>query len=211
VWCCLCDPTFSRFSRTPTCDRHRQTDTGPWLVPRMHSIARWKSFAYNFDISSIVDLGVQWVQVLNLVGVQCTPCPHSSDATLCMIGSRATLHTHTHTHTHISSTASVCSVLNWLQRDMHENVKTTVIRWWFVLLDCTRKIMYANSDGAYTRFNVANELECGRRCESDHRCSAADYNIHERSCHLHDARSGYGHAKHNGCCIRIECARKYSR
>jgi len=30
VWCCLCDPTFSRFSRTPTCDRQtdRQTDTG---------------------------------------------------------------------------------------------------------------------------------------------------------------------------------------
>ena len=25
VWCCFCDPTFSRFSRTPTCDRHRQT------------------------------------------------------------------------------------------------------------------------------------------------------------------------------------------
>ena len=22
VWCCLCDPTFCRFSRTPTCDRH---------------------------------------------------------------------------------------------------------------------------------------------------------------------------------------------
>jgi len=44
VWCCLCDPTFCRFSRTPACDRHRhrqtQTDTGPWLVPRMHSIAR---------------------------------------------------------------------------------------------------------------------------------------------------------------------------
>jgi len=38
VWCCLCDATFSRFSRTPTCDG--QTDTGPWLVPRMHSIAR---------------------------------------------------------------------------------------------------------------------------------------------------------------------------
>ena len=33
---------FSRFSRTPTCDGRtdRQTDTGPWLVPRMHSIAR---------------------------------------------------------------------------------------------------------------------------------------------------------------------------
>ena len=40
VWCWLCYPTFSRFSGTPTCDRHRQTDTGPWLVPRMHSIAR---------------------------------------------------------------------------------------------------------------------------------------------------------------------------
>jgi len=26
VWCCLCDPTFSRFSRTPTCDRQTQTD-----------------------------------------------------------------------------------------------------------------------------------------------------------------------------------------
>jgi len=24
VWCCLCDPTFSRFNRTPTCDG--QTD-----------------------------------------------------------------------------------------------------------------------------------------------------------------------------------------
>ena len=22
VWCCLCYPTFCRFSRTPTCDRH---------------------------------------------------------------------------------------------------------------------------------------------------------------------------------------------
>ena len=29
MWCCLCDPLFSRFSRTPTCDR--QMDTGPWL------------------------------------------------------------------------------------------------------------------------------------------------------------------------------------
>ena len=29
----LCDPTFSRFSRTPT-------DTGPWLVPRIISFSR---------------------------------------------------------------------------------------------------------------------------------------------------------------------------
>jgi len=36
------DNSFSRFSRTPTRDRHAQTDTdtGPWLIPRMHSIAR---------------------------------------------------------------------------------------------------------------------------------------------------------------------------
>ena len=27
VWCCLCDPTFSRFSRTPTCDRQRDRQT----------------------------------------------------------------------------------------------------------------------------------------------------------------------------------------
>ena len=41
MWCCLCDPTLSRFSRTPTCDGQtdRRADTGPWLVPRMHSIA----------------------------------------------------------------------------------------------------------------------------------------------------------------------------
>jgi len=47
VWCCLCDPTFSRFSRTPICDGQTggQTDTGPWLVPRMHSIAREKLLA----------------------------------------------------------------------------------------------------------------------------------------------------------------------
>ena len=36
MWFSLCDPMLSRFSRTPTCDRH--TDTGPWLVPRMHSV-----------------------------------------------------------------------------------------------------------------------------------------------------------------------------
>jgi len=41
VWCCLCDPTFSRLNRTPTCDRHRQTDTGSWLVPRMQRHFRW--------------------------------------------------------------------------------------------------------------------------------------------------------------------------
>jgi len=40
--------SFSRFSRTPTCDRQTQTDTDtvPWLVPRMHSIARWKRSLY---------------------------------------------------------------------------------------------------------------------------------------------------------------------
>jgi len=32
VWCCLSDRTFSCFGRTPTCDRHRQTDTGH--IPR---------------------------------------------------------------------------------------------------------------------------------------------------------------------------------
>jgi len=25
-WCCFCDPVFSRFSRTPTCDRRTDTD-----------------------------------------------------------------------------------------------------------------------------------------------------------------------------------------
>jgi len=38
VWFCLYDPVFSRFSRTPTCDRHtdRQTQTqGHSIIPRM--------------------------------------------------------------------------------------------------------------------------------------------------------------------------------
>ena len=26
MWCCLCDPTFCRFSRTPACDRQTETD-----------------------------------------------------------------------------------------------------------------------------------------------------------------------------------------
>ena len=37
VWHCLCVPMFSHFSRTPTCDSHRQTDTRPWHIPREHS------------------------------------------------------------------------------------------------------------------------------------------------------------------------------
>jgi len=34
---------FSRFDRTPICDRWTQTDTDtdPWLVPQVHSIARY--------------------------------------------------------------------------------------------------------------------------------------------------------------------------
>jgi len=56
----LCDPTFSRFSITPTCDRqtvrHRQTqtqtNTGLWLVPRMHSIARYK--LQNYKIVELI-------------------------------------------------------------------------------------------------------------------------------------------------------------
>ena len=35
---CLCDPVFSRFSRTPTCDRHGHRPTA--IVPRMHSAVK---------------------------------------------------------------------------------------------------------------------------------------------------------------------------
>jgi len=40
----LCDPTFSRISRTPTCDgqRDRQSVRVMAMVSRMHSIARYK-------------------------------------------------------------------------------------------------------------------------------------------------------------------------
>jgi len=45
VWCCLCDPTFSRFSRTPTCDGRAdgQTDTRRQLIPALASVARVKT------------------------------------------------------------------------------------------------------------------------------------------------------------------------
>ena len=36
---CLRVPMFGHFSRTPTCDRHRQTDPRPWHIP-CQSIAR---------------------------------------------------------------------------------------------------------------------------------------------------------------------------
>jgi len=45
LWCCLYDPTFSRFSRTPTSDGRTdrrtdgRTDTGPWLASRGKNLA----------------------------------------------------------------------------------------------------------------------------------------------------------------------------
>ena len=49
MWYCLCDPTFSRFSRTPTCDGRTdgRTQGHAWLVQRMHSIAREKGILYS--------------------------------------------------------------------------------------------------------------------------------------------------------------------
>ena len=42
---------FSRFSRTPICDRQTQTNTGPWLVPRMHGIARYRGKGSPYSIT----------------------------------------------------------------------------------------------------------------------------------------------------------------
>ena len=49
----MCDPTFSRFSRTPTCDRQTDTDTGPWLVPRMHRAVKTRSHHTGVSPSSL--------------------------------------------------------------------------------------------------------------------------------------------------------------
>jgi len=48
VWHCLLDATFSRFGRTPTCDR--QTDRQRQLIPTLASVARVKTI---FSINSI--------------------------------------------------------------------------------------------------------------------------------------------------------------
>ena len=57
LWCSLCDPTFKRFSRTPTCDRrtdgHRRTQAHVqyrgWIASRGKNgldliLERWKSW-----------------------------------------------------------------------------------------------------------------------------------------------------------------------
>ena len=62
MWCCLRDLMFCRFSRTPTCDGRttdRQTDTGPCLVPRIHSIAAYSSTFYCTAMQAIWRLTLQ--------------------------------------------------------------------------------------------------------------------------------------------------------
>ena len=90
VWCCLCDPMFSRFSITPTCDRHRRTDrhrqTQAHGQYRGCIASRGKKFAtasrlYAGDIndSSVVGLFMtsirQWKRV-DRVMVECTCLLH---------------------------------------------------------------------------------------------------------------------------------------
>jgi len=55
-WCCLFDPTFSRFSRTPTCDRQTQTQTQAHSIYRASIASRGKiliavnnEFVFTFD------------------------------------------------------------------------------------------------------------------------------------------------------------------
>ena len=49
MWCCFCDPTFSRFSRTPTCGGQTdgRTDRGPCIASRVKSIG-------DFDIDTVL-------------------------------------------------------------------------------------------------------------------------------------------------------------
>ena len=58
----VCDPTFCRFSRTPACDtdRHRQTDTGPWLVYRGCIASRGKKIILNIRSPLKIRTSVQY-------------------------------------------------------------------------------------------------------------------------------------------------------
>ena len=51
VWHCLRDPTFSRFSRTPTCDgrTNRQTNTRRHLISALASVGRVKICYYEMS------------------------------------------------------------------------------------------------------------------------------------------------------------------
>ena len=51
VWRCLRDPTFSRFSRTPTCDgrTNRQTNTRRHLISALASVGRVKICYYEMS------------------------------------------------------------------------------------------------------------------------------------------------------------------
>jgi len=44
VCCCLCDPAFSRFSRTPTCDRRMERQTSWQLIPALANVAQVKKY-----------------------------------------------------------------------------------------------------------------------------------------------------------------------
>ena len=49
---CLRHPTFSRFSRTATCDGHRQTDTRPLHIPRRAYLARQKMSVWFMSVGN---------------------------------------------------------------------------------------------------------------------------------------------------------------
>ena len=62
MWCYLCDLRFAvlvelRLVADRRTDRQTDTDTGPWLVPRMHSIARQKNGGIDRDATYHVSSG----------------------------------------------------------------------------------------------------------------------------------------------------------
>ena len=61
VWCCLCDPTFCRFSRTPTCDR--RTDTDRHRPMASTTDAQHRTVKTNLDFTEARDSEWQWHQL----------------------------------------------------------------------------------------------------------------------------------------------------
>ena len=135
MWCCLCDPTFSRFSRTPTCVRQTRTDrqTQGHSIYRASIASRGKKLTnQHLQYGSIAvfllvkrtpvleSLSANYISALNRLESLYREIAHQhpgisrnqarrtlqdSVQSTYLLRSRTLCHTHTHTHTHTRLTA----------------------------------------------------------------------------------------------------------
>jgi len=78
VWCCLCDPVFRRFSRTPTCDRRktaRQTGRQTQAHSKYRSVKTTRILITSLTYPKLV-----YIQKQNFKRIQLTDSRHCVSA-----------------------------------------------------------------------------------------------------------------------------------